>query len=65
MRFVDIGEDTMLFLQQGPANTTSYMIAGYIVIFGVILIYLASLAIRRRNLNQDLEVLEQLDKKDS
>lgn len=55
----------MLFLQQGPANTTAYMIAGYIVIFGVILIYLASLAIRRRNLNQDLEVLEQLDKKDS
>jgi len=62
---VDIGVNIMLFLQQGPANTTAYMIAGYVVIFGVILIYLASLAIRRRNLNQDLEVLEQLDKKDS
>ena len=43
-----------LFLQQGPANTTTYMIAGYAVIFIVMLVYMASLAIRRRNLNQDL-----------
>lgn len=49
----------MLLLQEGPANTTVYMIAGYAVIFSVILIYLASLAIRRRNLRQDLEVLQE------
>lgn len=53
----------MLFLlQEGPANTNTYMIAGYVVIFGVMLIYLASLAIRRRNLKQDMEVLQELEK---
>ena len=50
----------MLF-QDAPANTTTYMIAGYAVIFGVMLIYLISLYLRKRNLNQDLEVLEELD----
>jgi len=54
----------MLFMQQGPANTVNYMIAGYVVIFSVILIYLVSLAIRNRNLKQDLEVLEDVDQKD-
>jgi CcmD family protein len=49
----------MLFLlQEAPAETTNYMIAGYTVIFGVILLYLLSLYIRQRNLKQDLEVLE-------
>lgn len=50
----------MLF-QEGPANTTAYMIAGYAVIFGVMLIYLISLAIRRRNLKEDFEVLKDLE----
>jgi CcmD family protein len=55
----------MLFLQQqGPANTVSYMILGYAVIFVVISIYLASLAIRSRNLRQDLEVLQDLEEKE-
>jgi L-asparagine transporter-like permease len=59
------GEDRMLFLQQaGPANTVSYMILGYAVIFVVILIYLMSLAIRSRNLRQDLEVLKELEEKE-
>ena len=49
----------MLFLQ-APAETTAYMIAGYAVIFGVMLIYIVSLVIRRRNLAQDLEVLQEL-----
>ncbi len=48
------------FLQDGPANTTSYMIAGYAVIFGIMLIYLISLLIRQRNLQKDLEVLEEI-----
>ena len=48
------------FLQDGPANTTNYMIAGYVVIFGVMLIYLISLLIRGRNLQKDLEVLEEI-----
>lgn len=53
-----------LFLQEGPAETTNYMIAGYAVIFGVMLVYLASLYIRFRNLRQDLELLQDLDDKD-
>ncbi len=52
-----------IFLQ-GPANTTSYMIAGFTVIFGVMLLYLVSLVIRQRNLNQDLEVLQELEPAD-
>jgi len=54
----------MLFLQDAPANTTTYMIAGYTVIFGLMLIYLVSLIVRRRNLQQDAEMLEALEKKD-
>lgn len=50
----------LYFLQDGPANTTSYMIAGYAVIFGVMLIYLISLLVRQRNLQKDLEVLEEI-----
>ncbi len=53
----------MLFsalLQDVPANTTNYMIAGYTVIFGVMLIYLISLLVRQRNLQKDLEVLEEI-----
>jgi hypothetical protein len=46
---------------EGPANTLSYMIAGYAVIFTVNIVYLASLIIRWRNLRQDQEMLEQMD----
>ena len=47
----------MLF-QQGPAETTVYMIAGYSVIFSVMLLYVASLFVRRRRLQRDLIMLE-------
>ena len=49
-----------LFLQDAPAHTTTFMIAGYAVIFGVMLIYLISLLVRQRNLQKDLEVLEEI-----
>jgi hypothetical protein len=39
------------------------MIAGYAVIFVVMLIYLVSLYLRRRNLRQDLELLQELEEK--
>lgn len=51
----------MLFLQDAPANTTSYMIAGYVVIFGVMAFFLASMLIRFRNLKQEWEILQDLD----
>ncbi len=43
-------------------NTMNYMIAGYAVLFGGLLIYLSSLYIRRRNLRQDLDMLRELEK---
>lgn len=46
--------------QEGPADTTNYMIAGYAIIFGVMLIYLFSLLVRQRNLQKDMEVLEEI-----
>lgn len=51
----------MNLLQLRPADTTSYMIAGYAVIFGVMLLYVLSLVVRTRNLEKDLEVLAELD----
>ena len=48
-------------LQEGPAETSTYFIAGYAVIFGVMGFYLASLILRRRNMQQDLETLEQVE----
>ncbi|MDD2694473.1 MAG: hypothetical protein PHD58_00935 [Anaerolineales bacterium] len=53
-----------MFFQQAPADTGAYMIAGYAVIFGVMAIYLISLVIRRRSLQQDLQVLEEMEKKE-
>ncbi len=54
----------MLYLQAGPAETTSYMVMGFAVIFGVLGIYLASIYLRRRNLEQDYEVLEEWEAND-
>jgi hypothetical protein len=51
----------LFLLQEGPAQTTPYMIAGYSVIFGVMLIYLISLIVRKRNLMRDMEVLKELE----
>jgi hypothetical protein len=38
------------------------MIAGYAVIFGVMLLYVISLSVRRRSLSKDLEMMQDLDK---
>lgn len=50
----------MLF-QEAPAQTTAYMVAGYSVIFGVMLVYLLSLLVRRKNLQRDLETLQEIE----
>lgn len=58
-------ETAMFFLQQeGPASTNGYMAAGYIVVFGVMLIYLISLIVRQRSLMKDLELLKDLEDKE-
>jgi hypothetical protein len=51
-------------LQQAPAETTRYMLAGYTVIFSVMLLYIISLIIRRRNLKRDLEILNEMETKE-
>jgi CcmD family protein len=56
-----IGADHMEFLQNAPAETTAYMIAGYLVIFGVMFLYLLSLIVRQRNLEQELALLHEID----
>jgi hypothetical protein len=47
-----------------PADTLLYMIAGYTVIFGILLLYLVSLIVRARNLHRDEETLQELEKTD-
>lgn len=49
---------------EGPANTLSYFIAGYAVIFGVMALYLVSLIMRQVNLKRDLEMLEDMEKQE-
>lgn len=50
--------------QYVPAETTNYMLSGYTVIFGIMLLYLVSLVIRARNLERDLESLSELEQVD-
>ena len=55
----------MQLLQLGPAETTSYMIAGFMVIFGVLTVYLVSLIIRSRRMAQELALLEEMEQPES
>jgi hypothetical protein len=50
-----------MFFQEAPADTTTFMIAGYAVIFGVMFLYGVSLNIRKRNLERDMEVLQEIE----
>jgi hypothetical protein len=45
-----------------PPDTTNYMIAGYAVFFVVVTFYIATLALRWRNLMRDVQTLEELTK---
>ena len=51
-----------MFYLEIPPDTSSYMVAGYAIAFGVMLIYVVSLFIRSRNLKRDLTMLEEMDK---
>ena len=56
----------MVFAQtEGPAETTGYMIAGFSVIFGVMLLYLISIAVRTRNQRQEYDLLQSIEHKKS
>ena len=45
-----------------PPETTDYMILGYAVIFGIMGLHILSMYLRYRNLNLDLELLEDMEK---
>jgi hypothetical protein len=51
-----------MFFQEATPDTSGYMIAGYAIAFIVMALYVASIYIRKRNLNQDMSMLEELDK---
>lgn len=52
---------TAFFAQnEGTAETTAYMIAGFAIIFGVMALYLSSIAIRTRNQKREMELLESI-----
>ena len=51
-----------MFFQEATPDTSGYMIAGYVVAFIVMALYVASIYLRNRNLNQDMTMLEEMDK---
>ena len=51
-------------LFHAPADTNGYYIAGYAIFFGVMILYLASLFIRNRNLKQEYELLVDLEQEE-
>ena len=49
-----------MFILDTPPDTSTYMVAGYVIFFILIILYLTSLFIRTRNLNQELTILESM-----
>ncbi len=50
-----------MFFQEVPPDTLNYMILGFSVIFGGMALNLISMFVRKRNLEQDLETLRDLE----
>ena len=46
-------------------ETSNYMVLGFIVIFGVLFLHLLSIHLRNRNINNELNILEQGSRKAS
>jgi len=53
--------EIMLF-QEATPDTSGYMIAGYAITFIILGIYVASMYLRNRNYQEDMNVLEEMDK---
>ena len=51
-----------MFYQTPTPDTSGYMIAGFVVSFVVMGLYVASIYLRNRNLNRDKVLLEEMDK---
>ena len=52
-----------MLLQEAPAETFNYMAFGFVVILGTMGLYLLSLINRYRNLEKDMELLDELSAK--
>jgi hypothetical protein len=48
-----------------PIDTFNYMVLGYAVILGCVVLYIASLALRFRHLRRELEVCEAIEREDA
>jgi len=51
-----------MFFQETTPDTSGYMIAGYAIAFLLMALYVGSMYVRQRNLNQDMNMLNELDK---
>ena len=52
-----------MILQEAPADTLNYMLLGYAVILGTIALFIMSLVMRFRDLQRDVELLDELESK--
>ena len=50
-----------MFFQEATPDTSGYMIAGFVITFLVMALYVASIYIRSRNLKQDMTTLSELE----
>ena len=50
-----------MFFQEITPDTSGYMIAGYATAFIILALYVVSLYLRNRNLDQDLSVLAEME----
>ena len=50
----------MMFLQEAPADTFNYMAFGFVVILGSMGFYLLSLINRYRNLQRDMDLIDEV-----
>ena len=55
----------MAILQFAPAETTAYMIAGYVIIFGSMIGYVISLRYRTQKYQQEQAALQELIEEDA
>ena len=51
-----------MYLQEITPDTSGYMIAGYVIAFVLMGLYVASMYLRSRNLKRDMTMLEEMDK---
>jgi hypothetical protein len=50
-----------MFFQEATPDTSGYMIAGFVITFLVMALYVASIYIRSRNLKQDMTILNEME----